>query len=153
MTSVGEQGGDDDMVAIKATTGAKAGGAVMAGGSILALVLALQGFAVIGLRGAYQLSEPWFALLGALGLWSAARLATMRGQGALMTAVLGALLSLSGIAWFFITLLGGVFIVLALVLAPVGAVAAFLGIVNLAPARKADAARGRLRAQGLDAGF
>lgn len=125
----------------------------MAGGSILALVLALQGFAVIGLRGVYQLSEPWFALLGAVGVWAAARLASMRAQGAWLTAVLGAVLSLSGLAWFVVTLLGGVLIVLALVLAPVGAAAAFLGIVNLAPTRKADAARARLRAQGLDAGF
>jgi hypothetical protein len=153
MLGAGEQGGDDDMIAIKPTSGAKLGGAVMAGAGVLGLVLALQGFAVLGLRGAYQLSEPLFGLLGALGIFAAARLASMRGQGALLTAVVGALLSLLAIAWFVVALLGGVFILLALALAPVGALAAVLGIVNLAPARKADAARGRLRAQGLDAGF
>jgi hypothetical protein len=149
----GSEGGDADLAAIKPTSAAKVGAAFMAGAGVLGLVIALQGAVVLGLRGAYQLSELLFGVLGALGVFAGARLSSMRGQGALLTAIVGALLALSGLVWFALALRGGVFILLAIVIAPVAGVAAGLGVANLAATRRADEARGRLRAQGLDAGF
>ncbi len=144
---------DDDMLAIKPTSGVKAGAAFMAGAGVLGLVIALQGFAIISLRGVYQLSEVVFGLLGALGIFAAARFSAMRGIGARLTAGVGLALAVCGLGWFVIALLGGVFIMLALAVVPVAGVAAGLAFVNLGATRRADAARSRLRAQGLDAGF
>jgi hypothetical protein len=144
---------DDDMLAIKPTASAKAGAAFMAGAGVLGLVIALQGFAIISLRGVYQLSEVVFGVLGALGIFAGARLSGMRGVGARLSAAVGLLLAVAGLGWFVIALLGGIFIMLALVMAPVAGVAAGLAFVNLAATQRADAARSRLRAQGLDAGF
>jgi hypothetical protein len=150
---MGVASGDDDMVAIRPTAGAKVGAAFMAGAGVLGLVLALQGFVFLQLRGVYALSEPIFAALGALGIFAAARLASMRGLGALLAVIGGGLLSLAALIWFVVAMLGGVFILLAIALVPIAGIAAGLGAANLQTARKADAARSRLRAQGLDAGF
>lgn len=144
---------DDDMLAIKPSPSAKVGAAFMAGAGVLGLVIALQGFAIIGLRGVYQLSEVVFGLLGALGIFAGARLAAMRGLGAWLSVGVAVALAASGVGWFVIALLGGVFIILALAVVPVAGVAAGLAFVNLAATRRADLARSRLRAQGLDAGF
>ena len=153
MSSEGVVGTDHDMVAIKATSGAKAGGGVMAGAGVLSLVLAFQGFVILGLRGVYQLSEPVFLLLGALGVFAGARLAAMRGVGALLTTIVGGLTCVTALGWFVVTLTHGLFLVLPMFLAPLGALAALLGVLNLAKTRDADIARSRLREQGLDAGF
>jgi hypothetical protein len=144
---------DDDMLAIKATPAVKAGAAFMAGAGVLGLVLALQGAAVLGLRGIYQLTELVFGLLGALGIYAGARFSAMRGVGARLSAVVGGLLAVLGLAWFVIAFVGGVLILLALVLVPVGGVAAGFALSNLEATRRADQARSRLRAQGLDAGL
>lgn len=144
---------DHDMAAIKATRGAKVGGGVMAGSGVLALVLAFQGFAILGLRGSWQLSEPVFAVLGGLGVFAGARLAAMRGIGALLTTIVGGLLCVTSLGWFVLTMVNGLFLFLPFFLAPLSAFAALLGVLNLAKTRDADVARSRLRSQGLDAGF
>lgn len=141
------------MVAIKATSSAKVGGGVMAAAGVLALVLAFQGFAILGLRGVYRLSEPVFLVLGALGILAGARLAAMRGIGALLTTIVGGLLCVTSLGWFVWTLVSGLFLILPFFLVPISAWAALMGVLNLAKTRDADAARSRLRAQGLDAGF
>jgi hypothetical protein len=144
---------DSDIALIKATGLAKAGAACMAGAGVLGLVMALQGVAVLRLRGGYRLSEPVFLVLGLLGIYAATKLAGMRRQGALLATVIGCLLALVSLVWFVITITHGVFLILPLALTPIAATAGALGIANLGDTSRADSARTRLKAQGLDAGF
>jgi fatty acid desaturase len=92
-------------------------------------------------------------VLGALGIFAGARCAAMRGIGARLSAAVGGLLAVFGLAWFVIAFVGGVLILLALVLVPIAGVAAGFALSNLDVTRRADEARQRLRAQGLDAGL
>jgi hypothetical protein len=141
------------MAAIKATGTAKAAGAFMAGAGVLSLVLALQAAIVLMVRGPYQLVEVLFTLLGLVGVFAGAKLAGMRSLGAWLSIVTGALLALSSLGWFLLAMSRGVFVVPALFLVPLAAVASGLAAANLDATGRADDARSRLRAQGLDAGF
>jgi hypothetical protein len=77
----------------------------------------------------------------------------MRAGAALLCATASGALVLAALAWFVITLLGGVFVLLALGLVPLASVAAIASVASLKPVERASAARKRLRAQGLDAGL
>jgi hypothetical protein len=143
----------DDIVAVTPTPAVKIAGALSLGSGLIACVLALQAGALLEARGAYQLAEPTFLLLGAACLVGGYRLTRMRAGAALLCAVASGVLVLAALGWFVITLLGGVFVLLALGLVPLASVAAIASVASLKPVERASAARKRLRAQGLDAGL
>ncbi len=143
----------DDISLLAPTPAVKVAAACTLLSGLLGVVLALQAGALLEARGAYRLSEPVFGLLGLVELWVGYRLSRMRGRAALMSAIASGLLALAALVWFGITLMNGVFVFLALVLMPVASVATIGSLASLKVTARADAARLRLREQGLDAGL
>jgi len=143
----------DDIAAVTPKPAVKVAGALTIGSGLLALVLALQAGALLEVRGVYRLAEPVFFVVGAACVVGGYRLTRMRAGSALWSA--GATLAalVSALGWFILTLTGGVFVLLALGLVPVSAVAAIASFASVGPIERASAARRRLRAQGLDAGL
>ena len=84
-----EQAPPDDFELIRSTQLAKVAAAAMVGASVMSIVVAFQGLAILQLRGIYQLSELVFVLLGVAGIVAAKRLAAMRHQGAWLVVVVG----------------------------------------------------------------
>jgi hypothetical protein len=147
---------DDSMGDIAAVTpkpAVKVAGALSIGSGLIALVLALQAGALLGARGVYQLVEPLFAVLGALSLIGGYRLTRMRAGSALWSASATLAVCVCALGWFIVTLLSGVFVLLALGLVPLSAIAAIASLASVKPVELAAAARKRLRAQGLDSGL
>ena len=143
----------DDIAAVTPTPAVKLGGALTIGSGLIACVLALQAGALLEARGAYRLAEPLFLLLGVACVFGGYRLTRLRAGAALLSCVAAGVTVLSALAWFVLTFMSGVFVLLALALVPLASLAAIASLASLKPVERAAAARKRLRAQGLDAGL
>ena len=143
---------DDDFSAITPTGSAKLAGGLTVVSGIFSTIMALQG--LLAVHGGYLLSVPIFGLLGLGGVSCGVGLLRMRGVATLAAAGFALAIGLVSFAWFFVMLFGlGALVLLPLLLTPLSGCAAIFALTCLKQARLADAARSRLRAQGLDSGL
>lgn len=148
----GEEG-LDDVAAVTPTFGVKVSGACSMLAGVLSSVLALQAGAVLQVRGAFQLAVVLFAVCGLGAVISGFRLTRLLGGSALLTSGFACMTFVSALAWFVVALLNGVLILLALPILPIAGAATITAFANRELVTRADAARSRLRAQGLDLGL
>jgi len=145
---------DADLEAIVVPNLAKVGGGSLLLLGVLTLVLCLQTVLVVGRYNA--LTIPIIAVMFVLGAaCSVLGFQITRGSGkaaVLGTAFGGVTFVLSG-AWFVFGLMNNLVSLLALMLEPLAALAVVFSAVSIGWARRADAARERLRAHGLDSGL
>jgi hypothetical protein len=133
------------------------GNAKVAGGAglltgVFECVLAAQTVAV--LRGPLQFPTAGAMLGLGMGLaYSGFRVGRGSGKAALVEVVVGSVSILVVGAWSVFTLLHGVLSPLALLVAMVSIVVVAVAAVALPALRRLDAARERLRAEGLDTGL
>lgn len=143
---------EEDLATIVPTTLAKAGGGAQMFIGLFGLVLALQTSSIVRFRGLQQLILPTM-ILGALALlglgWK-----TLKGRGtaAFVGAFVAAFYGLLGLAWLVYSFSNALFSLVALFLGPASIVAAVLSALAISAGRRADDARDRLRAQGMDVG-
>jgi hypothetical protein len=145
--------GLDDVAAVTPPLNVKVSGACSIFAGVLSLVLALQAGAVLEVRGAFQLAVVLFAVCGLGGVVSGFRLTRLLGGSALLTTGFASLTLLSALGWFVVALMNGVLILLALPIVPIAGAAAITSFANRELVARADVARSRLRAQGLDLGL
>jgi hypothetical protein len=144
--------GLDDVAAITPTLAVKvAGGSAILSGA-LCLVIALQSTVILQVQGVFQAGSALFLAVGVVAIISGYRLTRMRGGAATLTSAVGCAVLVLALGWFVLALTRGVLIVLALPMLPVAAVSAITSFTSRASVALADAARKRLRAQGLDVG-
>ncbi len=91
-------------------------------------------------------------LAGAL-VFGAARLRRMRGAGALVALVAGALGLLLDATWTLVSMSAGLFSSLPLILLPLLTLTTLFAALSVPATRKADAVRARLLREGMVAGF
>ena len=145
---------DEDLAAIVVPPNAKFGGGALLLLGVLTLILGLQ--TVLVVRRYEPLLITVIVIMFTLGLGSAwLGFQTTRGSGTATIAGIGfAIVTfvLSG-AWFVYALVHNVVSLLALGLLPLAVTAILFGALSIGWAKRADVARERLRAQGLDAGL
>jgi hypothetical protein len=147
-------GADDDVAAIAPTPKAKLAGGLLAGAGVFTVVLALQSWLLIMRVPIYV----WFlvmlkVLLGPAAVILGFNVTRMRGWAMLAGAAAGGSIAFTAMIWAVFTLLNGVLSLLALTLIPAALAAATLCVLCVPEGRRADAARSRLRDQGLEAGM
>jgi hypothetical protein len=152
-TSGGNDSDDADLEAIVVPSSAKFGGGALLLLGVLTLVLGLQTVLVVARYN--SLTLPIIAVMFALGGGSSVLgFQTTRGSG--KATVLGTgLASLSFVlagAWFGFGIFHNLVSMLALMLMPIAVTAALFCGLSISWARRADEARERLRAHGLDSG-
>jgi hypothetical protein len=145
--------GTDDVAMVTPTVAVKVSGACAMLTGVLCLVLALQAGAVLGVRGAFQLVIALFGVCGLGALVSGFRLTRLLAGSALLTTGFASMSFVSALLWFVVALMKGVLILLALPILPIAGAAAITSFANRQRVARADAARSRLREQGLDLGL
>ena len=145
--------GFDDVAAVTPPLSVKVAGACSMLAGVLCLVLALQAGAVLAVAGAFQLAVVLFVVCGLGAVISGFRLTRLLGGSALLSAGFASMTLLSALAWFVVALMNGLVILLALPILPISGAAVITSLANRELVAKADAARSRLRAQGLDLGL
>lgn len=90
--------------------------------------------------------------LGAVFAVSGWLVMRVRGWASLAGTIAGSTMAVFGLGWAIFALFNGLFSPLALLVVPLNAIGSLLALVRLGPGRRADAARERLRDQGLEAG-
>jgi hypothetical protein len=152
-TSGGTDSDDADLEAIVVPSSAKFGGGALLLLGVLTLVLGLQTVLVVARYN--SLTLPIIAVMFALGAGcSVLGFQTTRGSGkaaTLGTGFAGLSFVLAG-AWFVFGIFHNLVSMLALMLMPIAVTAALFCGLSISWARRADAARERLRAHGLDSG-
>ena len=143
---------EEDLVTIVPTTIAKVGGGAQMFVGLFGLVLALQTSSIVRFRGLQQLILPTM-IVGAVALLGLGWKTTKgRGTPAFVGTFVAASYGLLGLAWLVYSFANALFSLVALFLGPASIVAAILSALAIGAGRKADDARERLRAHGLDAG-
>lgn len=119
---------------------------------LFGLILALQTTSIVRFRGLQQMILPTMVIfaLGLLG--SGWKTAKGRGSAAFVGAIVAAFYALLAVVWLVYSVANQLFSLVALFLGPASLVAAILTALAIRPGRKADDARERLRAQGMDVG-
>ena len=144
---------DADLQAITVPSSVKVGGGSLLVLGVLTLVLCLQTSLVVRFN---AISTPIVLLMFAIGL-SSALLGYYLTRGSGRAAVSGTVLA--GVSFFLLatwvgfSLYNGLFSLLAISLLPLSLLAATFSALSISWARRADQARERLRAQGLDLGL
>ena len=145
---------DDDMAALANTTLPRAGAGAMAVAGLCAVLGSFQTWMLVRFLGVALASVPWlFVVMGIAAIVVGAKLAAARRWAAVATIVLGSLLAATSGAWvlYAFTLH---FTAFFLILTPVVAgLAVILAAIACGDGDRADAARKRLGAQGLDLGM
>ena len=145
---------DDDMAALANTMLPRAGAAAMAVAGLCAVLGSFQTWMLVRFLGLALAAVPWlFVAMGAAALLVGAKLAGARRWAAVATIALGSLLAVTSGAWviYAFTLH---FTAFFLILTPVVAgLAVILAAIAIPTCDRADAARKRLGAQGLDLGM
>ena len=145
---------DDDMAALANTTLPRAGAGAMAVAGLCAMLGSFQTWMLVRFLGFALASVPWlFVVMGLAAIFVGAKLAAARRWAAVATIALGSLLAVTSGAWvlYAFTLH---FTAFFLILTPVVAgLAVILAAVAIPTCDRADAARKRLGAQGLDLGM
>jgi hypothetical protein len=153
VSSVGADAQDADLQAVTVPSSVKIGGGTLLLWGVLTLVLCLQTALAVRLD---VITTPIVLLMFALGL-SGALLGFYLTRGSGKAAVSGVVLT--GVSFFLIaawvgfSFSHGLFSLLALSLLPLSLLAATFCGLSVSWARRADLARERLRAQGLDLGL
>ena len=149
-----ESSEDADLEALIVPPSAKFGGGALLLLGVLTLVLGLQTVLVVARYD--SLTTPIIVIMFALGgTCSALGFQITRGSGKATltgTAVASVTFVLAG-AWFVFGILHNLLSLLALLLMPIAVTALLFSVSSLGWARRADGARARLRAQGLDSGL
>lgn len=156
-----EQGGagaahdaDRDLDAIVVPSTAKFGGGALLLLGALTLVLCLQ--TVLVVRRYDALTTPIIGVMFALGLGCAVlgfQITRGSGKAAVVGTVLAGITFFGSGTWFVFGLFHNFVSALALLLLPIAVAAGLFSALSIGWARRADAARDRLRAQGLDPGL
>jgi|GEM_PF-1986193 len=144
---------DADLQAVTVPSSVKIGGGTLLLWGVLTLVLCLQTALAVRFD---ALTTPIVLLMFALGL-SGVLLGFQLTRGSGKAAVSGVVLSAVSFflfaAWVAFSLYNGLLSLLALALLPLSLLAATFCGLSVSWARRADQARERLRAQGLDLGL
>lgn len=143
---------EEDLQAIAPTTIAKVGGGAQMFVGLFGLVLALQTTSIVRFRGLQQLILPTMVLGAVVLLGTGWKTLKGRGTAAFVGAFVGAFYGLLGLAWLVYSFANALFSLVALFIGPASIAAAILSALAISAGRKADDARERLRAQGMDVG-
>lgn len=145
---------DRDLDAIVVPSTAKFGGGALLLLGALTLVLCLQ--TVLVVRRYDALTVPIICVMFALGLACAIlgfQITRGSGKAAMVGTVLAGITFVGSASWFVFGLFHNFVSALALLLLPIAVAAGLFSALSISWARRADAARDRLRAQGLDPGL
>ena len=142
----------DDLEALVIPSSVKVAGGMLAGAGVC---IGITGLQALGLTttGLYSLVGPVAIMLSGGCVFAGAGVVRGRARAALFGLGLGAVTALFAIAWVVLAFLNGVISFIALLAVPLSITATTLIAVGLKSVRTIDAARERLRAQGLDAGL
>lgn len=145
--------GDEDVQAAAPSTLVRIAGRVSTLAGVFSIVLGLQSFVNIRLVGFFAIA-PFAQILLGLGLaicgWMLSR---GRGWAAIGSAALGAVTVLSTIVFSVTALLGGYVTLMPVFVIISGVAGAVMAGVGIGECLRADKARERLAAQGLDMGL
>ena len=143
---------EDDIRAIMATPLSRAGGALLMLAGFFTALLGVQSLLVLRFEGLAVAVVVVQLLLGIATFGLGVGVVRVRGWAAIGGTVSAALMALCGVVYLVLALLGGLFSLLAVGVVPLAAIAALVAALNIGPGRRADAARERLRDQGLETG-
>lgn len=152
-TSAGLSSEDADLHAITVPSSVKIGGGTLLLLGVLTLVLCLQTALAVVFN---AIGTPIVVLMFAVGLASAVfgfYLTRGSGKAALSGTVLAGASFFLLAAWVAFSLFNGLLSLLAIALVPLSLLSATFCGLSIPWARRADLARERLRAQGLDLGL
>ncbi|HEX6765291.1 MAG TPA: hypothetical protein VF103_07425 [Polyangiaceae bacterium] len=142
----------DDLEALVIPSSVKLAGGMLAGAGVCIGITGLQAFG-LATSGIYSLVAPVAIMLSGGCVFAGAGIVRGRARLALAGIVLGAVTALFALAWVVTAFLHGVISFITLLAVPLSITATTLITVALKEVRRVDAARERLRAQGLDAGL
>ena len=142
----------DDLEALVIPSSVKVAGAMLIGAGVTVGIVGLQ---VLGFRtsGFVSLVGPLALVLSGGCVFAGWGVVRARARSALFALVLAVVTGLFAAAWVVLALMNGVLSPISLLVPPLSATAALLIFFATKNIRKIDAARERLRAQGLDAGL
>jgi hypothetical protein len=142
----------DDLEALVIPSSVKVAGAMLIGAGVTVGIVGLQ---VLGFRtsGFVSLVGPLALVLSGGCVFAGWGVVRARARSALFALVLAVVTGLFAAAWVVLALMNGVLSPISLLVLPLAATAAILIFFATKNIRKIDAARERLRAQGLDAGL
>ena len=143
---------DEDLEVIRPTSAAKASGGIMLLGGVFTVLLGVQTALVWRASAIVGVALILMFGLGSVLAFSGWLVARVRGWASLTGAIAGGTMAVFGLGWAIFALLNGLFSPLSLLVVPLNALGSLLALVRLGPGRRADAARERLRDQGLEAG-
>jgi hypothetical protein len=154
MTATGPDQADDDLAAITATPLAKLAGGLLIGLGAFDAVLALQSWLLL-------VRAPVPALLLVLSMIAAApvcvflgwKVARLYGWASLAGSAAAGVTGVVALSWALFAFFNGVVALLAFALVPLSLAASVVSGLCIDAGRRADAARERLRDQGLEAGI
>ncbi|HYQ04687.1 MAG TPA: hypothetical protein VER96_38700 [Polyangiaceae bacterium] len=144
---------DADLQAVTVPSQVKIGGGTLLLWGVLTLVLCLQTALAVRFT---AITTPIVLLMFALGLsgaWFGFKLTRGSGKAAVSGVVLTGVSFFLFAAWVGFSLYNGLLSLLAILLLPLSLLAALFCGLSVSWARRADQARERLRAQGLDLGL
>ncbi|HEY3496963.1 MAG TPA: hypothetical protein VGK73_19825 [Polyangiaceae bacterium] len=144
---------ETDLEAIAVPSEVKLAGGVTIGAGLAAGITGLQALLFFRLPGALQVIGPVALLLAGGCVMAGWGVVRGRSRAALASVSLAGLTFLLGLAWVIFALLNGVLSLTALAVFPLSGAAVVLVALSLKRVQRIEAARERLRAQGLDAGF
>ena len=144
---------DTDLEAIVVPSEVKLAGGMTIGAGLTAAVTGLQALLFFTLPGALQAVGPIALLLAGGCVMAGWGVVRGRSRPALFALALTGLLFLLALVWVAFALLNGVITLTTLAVFPLSGAAVVLVALSLKRLRAIEAARERLRAQGLDAGL
>ena len=131
----------------------KVAAALLAVAGLCALLGSFQTWITVDIMDAWVIVPVLDALLGVAGIAVAARLVGARRWAAIAALVLAALLTLATGVWCIFALTHLLYAVFIIVAPPLSVFATLLAAVSISACDRADKARERLRAQGLELGL
>jgi hypothetical protein len=142
----------DDLEALVIPSSVKLAGGMLVGAGAC---IGITGFQAMLLEptGLFRLVGPMGVLLSGGCVFSGWGVVRGRARSALFGLVLGGVTALFALGWVVLAFMSGVLSLIALLAVPLSLAATTLIAVGLKDVRRIDAARERLRAQGLDAGL
>jgi hypothetical protein len=143
---------DADIAACTPDINVKAAAGGLAVSGILLVLLCAQTASLLPLNLETTPIIGGMGVAGALSIFAATRVARLYTAGAWLGVIVGGVASLSGLAWLLFSVIGGLFSLLALAAPPIALLSTLATVLVLPRAQRAEAARERLRAAGLDLG-
>jgi hypothetical protein len=146
------QEADLDIAAAAIPKAAQVAGGVTIGAGVLGILVAFQTLTGFRVSLAYTLLLGLSAALGVAAIASGAALTRARPWAPAIAAVAAGVLGMSSGIWLVLSLGSGLISLFALGAPPIATIACVLAIVTIEPCKRVNAARSRLREQGLDLG-